>query len=83
MLSEILQAEEDKFCTISLIVKVLATQSCLTFYDPMDCGSLGFSVHGILQATISEWVAIPFSKGSYQPRDRIWVSHIASRFFTT
>ena len=42
-----------------------------------------FSVHGILQATrILKWVAIPFSRGSSQPRDRTWVSHIAGRFFT-
>ena len=36
----------------------------------------GFSVHGILQARILEWVAIPFSRGSSQPRDRTWVSCI-------
>ena len=32
--------------------------------DPMDCSPLGFSVHGILQARILEWVAMPFSRGS-------------------
>ena len=42
-----------------------------------------WSVHGILQARILEWVAIPFSRGSSQPRDRTQVSHIAGRFFTT
>ena len=40
-------------------------------------------VHGILQARILEWVAIPFSRGSSQPRDRTQVSHIASGFFTS
>ena len=40
------------------------------------------TVHGILQARILEWVAIPFSKGSSQPRDWIQISHIAGRFFT-
>ena len=46
-------------------------------------GSLpGFSVHGILQARKLEWVAIPFSKGSSQPRDQTQVSHIAGRFST-
>ena len=45
------------------IVKV--TQSCLTLSDPMD-----YVVHGILQARILEWVAVPFSRGSSQPRDR-------------
>ena len=42
----------------------------------------GSSVHGILQARILEWVAIPFSRGSSQPRDQTWVSCIAGRFFT-
>ena len=40
------------------------------------------SVHGILQARILEWVAIPFSRGSSWPRDWTWVSCIAGRFFT-
>ena len=42
----------------------------------------GFSVYGILQARILEWVAVPFSRGSSQPKDRTQVSHIAGRFFT-
>ena len=50
--------------------------------DPMDCSPPGSSVHGILQARILEWVAIPFSRGSSQPRDRTPVSYIAGRFFT-
>ena len=40
------------------------SQSCLTLCDPMDCSLPGSSVHGILQARILEWVAIPFSRGS-------------------
>ena len=40
----------------------------------------GASVHGILQARIMKWVAIPFSRGSSQPRTEPWVSHIAGRF---
>ena len=44
-------------------------QSCLTLYDPMDCSPPGSSVHGILQAKILDWVAIPFSKASSQPRE--------------
>ena len=39
------------------------------------------SVYGILQAKILEWVAVAFSRGSFQPRDQTWVSHIADRFF--
>ena len=46
---------------------VSITQSCLTVCNPMDCGLPGSSVHGILQARILEWVAIPFSRGSSQP----------------
>ena len=63
-------------------VKVLVTQSCLTLFYPMDWSLPGSSVHGILQARILEWVDIPFSRGSFQPRDWTWVSHIAGRFFT-
>ena len=52
------------------------------FFDPMDCSPPSSSVHGILQARILEWVTIPFSKGSSQPRDRTQGSHIAGGFFT-
>ena len=48
----------------------------------MDCSPPGSSVHGILQARILEWIAIPFSRRTSQPRDWTWVSHIAGRFFT-
>ena len=54
------------------------TQSCLTLCDPM-----AYTVHGILQVRILEWVAFPFSKGSSQPRDWTQVSHIAGEFFTS
>ena len=47
----------------------------------MDCSPPGSSVHGILQARILEWVAIPFSRRSSQPRDWTWVSCIAGGFF--
>ena len=56
-------------------------QSCPTLCDPMDCSLLGFSVHGIFQARILEWVAISFSRGSSQPKDRTQVSCIAGRRF--
>ena len=52
------------------------------FCDPMDCSLPGSSVHGILQARILEWVAIPFSRGSSWPRDWAKVCHLAGRFFT-
>ena len=51
--------------------------------DFMDCSPPGFSVHGILQARILEWVTISFSRGSSWLRDQIRVSCIADRFFTT
>ena len=50
--------------------------------NPMDCRCPGSAVCGILQARILERAAIPFSKGSSQPRDQTWVSCIAGRFFT-
>ena len=43
---------------------------------------MAYAVHGILQARILEWVAFPFSRGSFQPRNRTQVSHIAGGFFT-
>ena len=45
------------------------------------CSPLDYTVHGILQARILEWVDFPFSRGSFQPRDRTQVSHIAHGFF--
>ena len=49
---------------------VLVAQPCPTLYDPTDCIPPGSSVHGILQARVLEWVAIPFSRWSFWPRDR-------------
>ena len=53
------------------------------FCNSMDCNPPGFSIQGILQARILEWVAMPSSRGSFQPRDRTWVSCLVSRFLTT
>ena len=61
---------------------VLVIQSRLTLCDPTDCSLPGFSVHGILQAKILEWIAIPFSRGTSQPRYWTLVSCIAGRFYT-
>ena len=55
-------------------------RSCLTLCDPLDCNPQGSSLFGLLQ-----WAAMPFAKGSSQPRDRTHVSCvscIAGRFFT-
>ena len=57
-------------------------QSSPTFYDPMNCKLSCFSIHGIFQARVLEWVAISFSRGSSQPRYRTQVSHIVGRHFT-
>ena len=62
--------------------KVLIAQSCPTLRDPMDCSPPGSSVHRISQARILECVAMPFSRGSSQPKDRTLVSCTAGRFFT-
>ena len=53
-------------------------QSCLTLCDLVDC-----AVYGIPQARILEWLALPFTRESSQPRDRTQVSHIAGGFFTS
>ena len=62
--------------------KVLAAQSCLTLCDPMDGSTPSSSAHRIFQASILEWVAIPFSRGFSWTRDQTGVSCIACRFFT-
>ena len=49
--------------------KVLVAQLCPTLSNPMGCSLLGSSVHGISQSRMLEWVAIPFSRGSSQPKD--------------
>ena len=65
-----------------MLLLLLAAQSCPTLCSPRDCRPPGSSVHGILQARILEWVAIPFSRGSSQSRDGTWVFCIAGRFLT-
>ena len=58
--------------------EVKIAQSCLTLCDPVD-----YTVHGILQARILEWVAFLFSRGSSQSRDQTQVSPTAGGFFTS
>ena len=58
--------------------KVKVAQSCPILYDPLD-----YTVHGILQARILEWVAIPFSRGSSQPSHWTQVSPTAGQFITS
>ena len=67
---------------VCVCVCVLVAQLCPTLCDPTDCSPPGFSVHGILQARILEWIAIPFSRVTSQPRNQTLVSCMAGRFFT-
>ena len=71
-------AKNKKVQHVCVYDKVKVTQSCLTLWDHMD-----YTVHGILQARILEWVAFPFSRGSSQPRYWTQVPHIAGRFSTS
>ena len=58
-------------------------QSRLTLCYPMDCSLVGVSVRRIFQTRILEWVAMPSSRGSSQPRNWTGISFIAVRFFTS
>ena len=64
-------------------LKVKVTQSCPTLCDPIDCSLPDSSVHGILQASILEWAAVPFYRASSQPRNRTSISCIAGGFLTS
>ena len=63
------------------MVKMLVTQLCPTLCHPMDCSLPGSFIYGIFQTRVLEWVAISFSRGPSQPRDRTPVSHIVDRRF--
>ena len=76
-LATLQKAKKYLFLLLNLKVKVEIAQLCLTLSNPM-----GYTVPGILQARILEWVAFPFSKGSSKPRNQTGVSCIAGRFFT-
>ena len=70
--------KEDVVCIYMCVLSHSVVSDC----DPMDYSLLGSSVHGILQARILEWVAMPFSRGSSRPRDLTQVSCTAGGFFT-
>ena len=70
--------QKRQFFDAQLSLQLSCARSCPTLYDPMD-----YTVHGILQARIPEWVAFPFSRVSSQPRDRTQVFSIADGFFTS
>ena len=67
-----------KYWSFSFRISPSSEYSGLTLWDPMD-----YTVHGILQASIPEWVAFSFSRGSSQPGDQTLVSCIAGGFFTS
>ena len=72
-----------EFIILGVMVELgLQSISRSTMSNPIDCTPPGSSVHGILQARILEWVAMPSSKGSSQSRDGTYIFCIAGRFFT-
>ena len=66
-----------------ILTMCLVTQLCPILCDLMDCCPPGFSIHGISQERILEWVSIYYSREFSQPRDWTWVSCLAGRVFTT
>ena len=70
----------EKLSSIKLVKcsEVKAAQSCPTL-----CNPLNYTVRGILQARILKWVAVSFSRGSSQPKNQTYVSHISGTFFTS
>ena len=72
----------DHVVTLCACMCAQLLQSCPVLSDPMDCSLPSSSVHGILQERILEWVAMPSSRGSSQPRNQTRIC-IAGRFFTS
>ena len=62
---------------LQIFAAAMSLQSSPTLCDPMDCSSPGFSVHGILQTRVLEWVAIPPSRESSWPRDWTPISYVS------
>ena len=78
----LLETDPDKTPTlelaaIPLCIRAGSLQSCLTLCNPLDYSLPGSYVHGILQARILEWVAMPSSRGSSLPRDRTHISYVS------
>ena len=63
--------------TLLCMYACFVAQSCPTLCDPMNCGPPGSSAHGILQARVLEWVAMPSSRGSSWPRDQTLISYVS------
>ena len=60
-----------------LLIGLCSDAQCLSLCDPLDCPPPGFSVHGVLQARILEWIAISSSRGSSQPRGQTCVTCVS------
>ena len=73
---------DSKASSILSLCSFVSTWNWKSLSQVMDCSPPSFSVNGILQARILEWVAIPFSRGSSQPRNQNRISCITGRFFT-
>ena len=82
LLLNLRQARLKETCARHLSDAKWKCYSCPTLCNPMDCSPPGSSVHEILQGSILEWVAIPFSRGSSQPRNWTQVSWVVSIFST-
>ena len=81
-----IELEHSTTFKLTMWVPAITFQSCLTLCNPVDFSQPGSSDHGILQARILGWVAIPFFRRSSWPRDQTHVScgfRATSRFFTT
>ena len=72
--NQVLYLPEENW-VMTKVVLCLVSQSCLTLCDPVDYSPPGFSIHGIFQARILEWVAISYSRGSSWPRDQNCLLH--------
>ena len=73
-----------KYCKSTCCAQLLSHVWLLTLCNPMDCSLSGFSVYGIFQARMLEWVAISCSRGSSGPRNRtwsLWPLALAGEFF--
>ena len=66
------KSKQKDYRSSGLLMRAKLLQSCSTLCDPP-----GSSARGILQARILEWVAISYSSGSSQPRDRTHTSHVS------
>ena len=77
--------QECAYCSSKVIAikwKVKSLSCVRSFATPMNCSLPGFSIHGIFQARVLEWLATSFSRGSSRPRDWTQASHIVGRHFT-